>query len=372
MFLTFFNHDFSSFSNDSTEYIGFETNEFRDNELIYSEANPSSTITKAFYKINRSINKVHLAQNTGRYLRTNSLPKVSTQIEFVQSELSSTSNMISEIQKKAIKAILLFIETIPYEAEKDCNDDIYLTLLLPHIDEILLDLNLSFSNDKQILLKAFETLKKIFMIRLNLGFGIYRETYISAEDLSLIARQNNLKSIHNAVAKKELLSIEGRGRSRKIDSRSARNWLTKKIKNRLIHFSWSKDGPSLNKRAELSYLNYFKVKYVQIFCMNDLEKLDPCLRMGVYQIFVAEQNGRKHTICGFSKKNLSLSVNLHLKGLFKKPGKKNNGMQKIKFHLLIYKPKNKEPKLCLDMMSLLISTGAKYRGTSEFPPREVG
>lgn len=309
---------------------------------------PSANITKLFYKLNRQGQKISradlkrtaaISQSTGRSFAVKEAPTVTNQIEIVKNELSSS--WISEDQIKAIRAILLFIETMPYKAEKDCNDDAYLTLLLPHLDEIISNTYLRSKDFKERLCVPFETLKKMFMVRLSLGFGIWSEKDISARDLSLLARQNNLKSIQNAVSKKELYALKGKGSSQRIDAQSARNWLTKKIKNRLIYFSWSKDGPALNSRSELHYLNYFKVKYFQILCFADLEQLEDCPDRGCYQLIDRGIESTRKIYYGHSKNNLANRFKLNFrKGFTEATSNINNdNYSGPKFHLLVFEPK---------------------------------
>ena len=85
--------------------------------------------------------------------------------------------------------------------------------------------------------------------------------------MSTFSPSSNKQTINTSpddVSKKELLVIEGKGPSQRIDSQSARNWLTSKIKNKLIYFSWAIHGHWLNERTKLDYLNNLKVHYYQI------------------------------------------------------------------------------------------------------------
>jgi hypothetical protein len=356
MFITFVERFFSP---SNREYFDHDLNAHVD-----PDEQPSATITKAFYKLNRSINKIELAQYIGRDLRIEKALKVTTQIEMIKYDLSS--DWISEDQKKAIFAILLFLETMPYKADKDCSDDAYLILLLPHLEEVILNNYLRSKDWKEKLYAPFETLKKMFMIRLRLGFGEFSEKDISAGDLSLLAKQNNLKSIQNAVSKKELWALKGKGPSQRIDSQSARNWLTSKIKNRLIHFSWAIDGPNLNSRTKLNYLNYFKVKYIQILCLDDLEHLKDCPDKGVYQLIVTNTESKKDIYHGYLAENLAPRFKDYLEKEFNKASSNiySDNYSDLKFHLLVFEPKSKGKLAhaeCLNLESLFTRTAEPHK-----------
>ena len=358
MFITFVERLFSP--------SGRENFDYELNEDVDPDGQPSATITKAFYKLNRSINKIEISQHIGRDLRIEKVLKVTTQIEIVKDHL--LSDWISKDQKKAIFAILLFLETMPYKAEKDCSDEAYLILLLPHLEEIIFNSRLRLSKKEltnEYFLLSFETLKKMLMIRLKLGFGEFSEKDISAEDLSLLAKQNNLKSIQNAVSKKELWALKGKGPSQRIDSQSARNWLTSKIKNRLIHFSWFMDGPNLNSRTELNYLNYFKVKYFQILCFADLEDLGDCPDTGIYQLIVTNIESKKDIYHGYSEIYLASRLKHHLKREFNRASSNlsSDSYSDPRYHLLVFEPKSKGKTAhaeCLNLESLFARTAKRH------------
>jgi hypothetical protein len=343
MFITFFER-FSSPS--SEEFFDYAVNEYVDpSEKL------SKNITKAFYKLNRSINKVDLPRAM-RDIKIEGVLKVSVQIEIIKNCLSLGT--LCEDHKKAIRAILLFCETMPSEDEKDCCDDAYLILLLPHLDEIISNHYLhpiEYYNQTHV---PFETLRKMFMVRLSLGFGKWSKKDISADNLSLLARQNNLKSIQNAVSKKELYALGGKGPSQRIDSQSARNWLTEKIKNRLIHFSWAEDGPALNSRSELRYLNYFKIKYFQILCDDDLEQLEDCPDRGCYQLIVRDIESMRKIYHGYCEKNLGNRLKFHFKKKFNEASSNINSdnYSDPKFHLLVFESKQEGRNGAADEINL--------------------
>lgn len=330
MFITFFERFFSP---SSEEFFDHALNEYLDpSEKL------SKNITKAFYKLNRSIKKADYFLQL-EILKIEGVLKVSSQIKMIKNDL--LSDWLSEDQKKAIRAILLFCETMPYKPEKDCCDDAYLILLLPHLEEIISNNYLCSQDWNKKIYVPYETLKKMFMVRLSLGFGKWSEEDISAEDLSLLARQNNLKSIQNAVSKKELYKRKGKGPSQRIDSQSARNWLTEKIKNRLIHFSWDEDGPALNSRSELHYLNYFKIKYFQILSYDDLEHLEDCPDRGCYQLIVRDIESTRKIYHGYCEKNLGNRLKFYFKKKFNEASSNisSYNYSDLKFHLLVFEPK---------------------------------
>lgn len=299
-------------------------------------------ITKTVYKLNRSINVARMAQMIGRDFRLEKNLTISTQMEFIKDHLSNHYGWLTEHQTKVIFAILLFLETMPYKAENDCCDDAYYFLLLPHLEEIIANMRLRFGLSA-IPLWPFENLKKMFLIRLKMGFGIHGEKDISAEDLSLLARQNNLKSIQNAVSKKELLVIEGKGPSQRIDSQSARNWLTSKIKNKLIDFSWAIHGYWLNKRTKLDYLNDLKVHYYQIKSLDDFNYgWDDCPDKGIFQLIFIGHENKKNIYYGHAEENLKKKLEIYFTEELKKDhGNSVNGSySNLLFHLLVYEPKS--------------------------------
>ncbi len=354
MFITFFERFFSP---SSEEFFDHALNEYVDpSEKL------SKNITKAFYKLNRSINKVDLPRAM-RDIKIEGVLKVSAQIKIIKNDL--LSDWLSEDQKKAIRAILLFCETMPYEDEKDCCDDAYLILLLPHLDEIISNHYLHPMEYYMQTLVPFETLRKMFMVRLSLGFGKWSKKDISADNLSLLARQNNLKSIQNAVSKKELYALGGKGPSQRIDSQSARNWLTEKIKNRLVHFSWAEDGPALNSRSELRYLNYFKIKYFQILCPDDLEDLKDCPDKGCYQLIVRDIESTRKIYYG-SSENLFNRLEFYFKRqVFKDSSNSSGNYSYPKFHLLVFEPKQEGragDADTLNLESLFINSAEPHQG----------
>lgn len=352
--MTFFERFFSPSSEEFFDHVL--------NEYVDPREKPSKNITKAFYKLNRSIKKVDLQQ---WLLKTEGVLKVSAQIKIIKNDLLSESDWLSEDQKKAIRAILLFCETMPYKPEKDCCDDAYLILLLPYLEEIISNNYLRSQDWKSKMYVPYETLKKMFMVRLSLGFGEWSKDDISAEDLSLLARQNNLKSIQNAVSKKELYKRKGKGPSQRIDSQSARSWLTEKIKNRLIHFSWAEDGPALNSRSELRYLNYFKIKYFQILCSDDLEHLQDCPDRGCYQLIVRDIESRKEIYYG-SSENLFNKLEFYFKRqVFKDSSNSRGNYSDPKFHLLVFEPKQEGragDADTLNLESLFIKSAEPHQG----------
>ena len=212
----------------------------------------------------------------------------------------------------------------------------------------------------------YETLKKMFMVRLSLGFGEWSEEDISAEALSLLARQNNLKSIQNAVSKKELYALKGKGSSQRIDAQSARNWLTEKIKNRLIHFSWAEDGPALNLRSKLRYLNYFKIKYFQILCKDDLEHLEDCPDRGCYQLIVRDIESTRKIYHG-SPEDLFNKLQFYFESqVFTDSSKSSGNYSDSKFHLLVFEPKQEGRAGegdTLYLESLFIKSAKPHQGT---------
>ena len=79
MFITFVER---FFSNSIREYFDDELNEGDD-----PDGQPSATITKAFYKLNRSFNRIELAQYIGRELRIATASRVTTQIEMIKYDI---------------------------------------------------------------------------------------------------------------------------------------------------------------------------------------------------------------------------------------------------------------------------------------------
>lgn len=375
MFITFLDDSYSDWElkeslSQQREYFEPRKEEFH--ELLddlnvgddYQLKKRFSSITKAFYKLNRSINKTHLIQSVGRDIRETGSLSVRTQIEIIKSDL--LSDWLSEDQKKAIRAVLLFCETMPYKPEKDCSDDAYLILLLPYLEEIISNTYTRSQDWKEKKYVPYETLKKMFMVRLSLGFGEWSEEDISAEDLSLLARQNNLKSIQNAVSKKELYALKGKGPSQRINSQSARNWLTEKIKNRLIHFSWAEDGPALNLRSKLRYLNYFKIKYFQILCKDDLEHLEDCPDRGCYQLIVRDIESTRKIYHG-SPEDLFNKLQFYFESqVFTDSSKSSGNYSDSKFHLLVFEPKQEGRAGegdTLYLESLFIKSAKPHQGT---------
>lgn len=325
----------------------------------------SQEITKAFYKLNRSVNAANritdrIRKKLGEDFENEKKLTISDQIEVIKDHLLYDYGWLSEDLTRVIFAILLFLETMPHEAENDCCDDAYYYLLLPHLEEIISTIRLR-SGFLAFPLWYFENLKKMFEIRLELGFGRHGKKDISAKDLSLLAKQNNLKSIQNAVSKKELLVIEGKGASQRIDSKSARIWLTSKIKNKLIDFSWVTHGPMLNERTKLNYLNYFKVNYFQIIRLNDFKYgWDDCPDVGVFQLIIIGPESKKNIYYGHAEGNLKKKFEIYFKkelkkahgsSLYRKMELKsgvrfqdelNSGKPytTLQFHLLTYEAKN--------------------------------
>ena len=328
-------------------------------------------ITNIWYKLNRSIGRAKRMSDDTAFLTKSSIrnllkdkfivsyedgyevrtetPSINQKFFVIHDSLSK--EWMTEDQKKATIAILLFIETMPYynppakssllknlHEHNDFilydSDDAYLILLLPFLEQILFNLRVRFLEGEEMYLQAFETLKEMFMVRLKLGFGKYGKEFITGKELSLLARQNNLKSIQNSISLGKLRSSTGRGPSQLVTRNEAARWLTKDIKNRLIEFNWFEDGEALNYRTGMEYLSYFNVKYYQILCLGDLSKLANCPETGVYQVVDVENNQNIYT--GYSEKNLSQRLINHFVKNFEKVS--TSKFYGPSYHILIYAP----------------------------------
>ena len=144
----------------------------------------SQEITKAFYKLNRSVNAANritdrIRKKLGEDFENEKKLTISDQIEVIKDHLLYDYGWLSEDLTRVIFAILLFLETMPHEAENDCCDDAYYYLLLPHLEEIISTIRLR-SGFLAFPLWYFENLKKMFEIRLELGFGRHGKKDISA------------------------------------------------------------------------------------------------------------------------------------------------------------------------------------------------
>lgn len=263
---------------ENSSKTGFGNEQFIGKEI---RKNGLSEINKAYYKLNKSIANAkipeELYQNSG----------IAKQIDLIRFYLSE--DWLTKNQIKAVKAILLISETMPYHRhflENGENEDAYLILLLPFLNQILFNLQVSSSHSKFIKLEAFESLKMLFLARLSLGFGKSSKSDITAIELALLARHNNLKSIRNALSDKILHAVPNKKNPLRIESQSARRWLTETkkgfgIKNRLIELE-DIMMTELNERLGLEYLNYFKISYSQILNNVDIENLEYSSQPGVY------------------------------------------------------------------------------------------
>lgn len=256
---------------------------FRNEQFIGKEIrkNGLSEINKAYYKLNKLIANAkipeELYQNSG----------IAKQIDLIRFYLSE--DWLTKNQIKAVKAILLISETMPYHRaflKNGEDEDAYLILLLPFLNQILFNLQVSSSHSKFIKLEAFESLKMLFLARLSLGFGRSSKSDITAIELALLARHNNLKSIRNALSDGILHAVPNKKNPLRIKSQSARRWLTETkkgfgIKNRLIELEDIMVN-ELNERLGLEYLNDFKISYSQILNNDDIENLEYSSHPGVY------------------------------------------------------------------------------------------
>ena len=225
-------------------------------------------IQKVNYKHARSL-------STKGWGEANNLETITQQIRFIKRYIDwKGDNRIDGIDGNVINAICTIIETLPMHTDVSYSDDLYILILLSGLDQILLNLSMMVNNSlagskdypvREETIKAFKTLKEIFIARLSLGFGCYRKNYITADDLALLARQNSLKSIQNAIKTKKLQvspfqsMLSGRGGSQAISSDSARQWLVTSIKNRLTPLKTKKQLADLNSCIGLGEFNDFKV-----------------------------------------------------------------------------------------------------------------
>ena len=294
----------------------------------------SPEITKAYYKLNKSIAN---ALPPAKLYKDSGITK---QIDLIMFYLSE--DWLNESQKKAIKAILLISLTMENDSLLRNQEFGFhhsynmalLILLLPFVDEILFNLQVSSSPSKFIKLQAFESLKKMFLARMQLAK--YDNSDIAATDLALLARHNNLKSIRNAVSARILWASQKNPLI--IEGRSARSWLTETkkgwgIKNRLIDSSYGFE--EMNRRIELEYLNDFSFHYFQILSQADLDNLDGCPEVGVY-LFLDIQS-RQIISLGHSVGKLPVSLKIHFRRESTNgPSGRFFGSQS---HLLIFEPR---------------------------------
>ncbi len=250
-------------------------------------------IKKLQYKFIRSIRQKDW--NSAENLKT-----ISQQISFIKRYIDWQGDDCmgpnEAIDDEVVSNICIIIETLPMNKDVSYSDDLYALSLLPALDKIIFNIGMMQNNPmsgrkdyfiREENIKAFQTLKAIFIARLSLGFGSYGKDYITSDNLALLARQNTLISIKKAVAAKKLQVIGEKGGSQKISSDSAREWLVTSIKNRLIPLRTKDQLADLNAVIGLILFNGFNT----IVSIAASSKTQPIrISYGVYVLYDAETN----------------------------------------------------------------------------------
>ena len=306
-------------------------------------ANRDPQVSKAVYKFNRSITKAGL-------IPTRDLRRTRDQIDFLKGLLGKKWkwSYLDKEQAAIIKAILFVVETMPINGNGSDSDNGYFRILLPMLNETIHNLRrekLRGFVKKEI--EALDMLKQMFLARLSLGFGKEKQEGISAHALSLLARQKDIRSIQNAVSAKKLETIKGKTNSHLICSISARAWLTKSIKSRLMPIKNRNQINDINTYINLEYLNFFEGFSLNL-ALDRIELLSSVHGPAVYQ-FIDKQT--KETIYTGYSKNLLQRIKVHF--------------SKINFaeecSLCIHKPKTRDStkavEHCRSLEHFLIRNG---------------
>ena len=276
------------------------------------------SITKLVYKLNKSITRSHAKflkfadenwmeeDEQGGFDSTEALFKESiSDFDFIRfilcdrekqwAENQAKSSSVQErdylsldqrdVQNKTIRAILLILETLPVGVVGGFADQSYLNILLPLLDEIIiqekdetnatrysgLGKNVRTHWHEGFSIKAFTNLRKAFVARIKLGVSSVTE--ITVNNLALLARQSSIKSIQNSIAAQELLlANEGveKGGSQLISIDEAHRWLMSSIKYKLTELESYDEVTELNFHMDLELLNKYKVSFI-----TDLPTFDP-------------------------------------------------------------------------------------------------
>ena len=314
-------------------------------------ANRDPQVSKAVYKFNRSISKAGL-------IPTRDLRRTGDEIDFLKCLLGKKwkTSYLDKEQAAIIKAILFVAETMPINQNGSDSDNGYFRILLPMLDETIHNLRTEKHRGfvkKEI--EALEILKTMFLTRLSLGFGKEKQEGITAHALSLLARQKDIRSIQNAVSAKKLETIKGKINSHLICSVSARAWLTKSIKSRLMPIKNRNQINDINTYINLEYLNFFEGFSLNLTLPNiELLSSGPA----VYQ-FIDKQT--KETIYTDYSKNLLERIKVHC--------------SKINFakecSLYIHKPKTIDSKKAVQHCRSLIHFLRRNEDEIDFKKREM-
>ena len=264
-------------------------------------ANRDSQVSKAVYKFNRSIAKVGL-------IPASDIRRTDDPIDFLKFLLGRKKLFLDTEQAAIIKAILFVVETMPINQNGSHSDNGYLRILLPMLDETIHNLRTEkLRGFVKRETEALDMLKQMFLARLSLGFGKEKQEGISAHALSLLARQKDIRSIQNAVSAKKLETIKGKTNSHLICSVSARAWLTKSIKSRLMPIKNRNQINDINTYINLEYLNFFEGFSLNL-ALDRIELLSSVQGPAVYQ-FIDKQT--KETIYTGYSKNLLERIKVH-------------------------------------------------------------
>lgn len=297
-------------------------------------ANRDPLVSKAVYKFNRSITKAGL-------IPTRDLRRTGDQIDFLKGLLGKKWKMLylDKEQVEIIKAILFILETLPINRDGSDSDNGYFKILLPMLDETIHSLRtMELRGFVKKEIEALDVLKQMFLARLSLGFGSEKQEGISAHALSLLARHKDIRSIQNAVSAKKLETIKGKINSHLICSVSARAWLTKSIKSRLMPIKNRNQINDINTYINLEYLNFFRGFSLNL-TLGSIELLSS--GPAVYQ-FIDKQT--KETIYTGYSKNLLERIKVHFSLI--------NFAEECS--LCIHKPKTRDAKKAIEQCRLLI------------------
>ena len=303
-------------------------------------------IKKLQYKFIRSIRKKEW--NSAENLKT-----IAHQLSFIKGyidwqEGDDRMGPNEAIDDEVVSNICIIIETIPMNKDVSYSDDLYALSLLPALDKIIFNIDMMQNNPmsgegdyfiREENIKAFQTLKAIFIARLSLGFGSHGKDYITADNLALLARQNTLISIKKAVAEKKLQVNGGKGGSQKISSDSAREWLVTSIKNRLIPLRTKDQLADLNAFIGLILFNGFHT----IVSIAASSKTQPIrIGYGVYVLYDAETNA----IIRIGKSSLKEATLPQLIGRASRGGMRP-------FHCVIFEPQTTNELVALKQSTAL-------------------
>ncbi len=314
-------------------------------------ANRDSQVSKAVYKFNRSIAKVGL-------IRASDIRRTDDQMDFLKFLLGRKKLFLDTEQAAIIKAILFVVETMPINQNGSHSDNGYLRILLPMLDETIHNLRTEkLRGFVKREIEALDMLKQMFLARLSLGFGKEKQEGISAHALSLLARQKDIRSIQNAVSAKKLETIKGKTNSHLICSVSARAWLTKSIKSRLMPIKNRNQINDINTYINLEYLNFFEGFSLNL-ALDRIELLSSVQGPAVYQ-FIDKQT--KETIYTGYSKNLLERIKVHC--------------SKINFaeecSLCIHKPKTRDSTKAVEHCRSLIHFHMLNEDGIDFKKREM-